>query len=286
MFQKLTPNGASYGGILSHMSCWVTASSDDYIYLNPNFRQSETEKPIDIYFVHGTADRAQAFSRIAERLLEKKLGSNIRSLNLLAFNGRFQGYGIEYFAQQLAEKIINCKHQRVILAGHSRGGLVISWFTEYLAGESAIEVDLVLNFATPFNGSHLAMAPLKWFSTSIYQMEIGSEFLKQLDERIMLSKARYYFFEASSDFIVSTGQAYVLAYVEKYPWSLIRVDTPHGHLSLMSSHKLVNEMHLIINALEVNSHPVIIPEKIAVAEKETEANKCNDQEKMPSIFDF
>lgn len=286
MYQKIATNGASYGGILSHMSCWVTASSDDYMYPNPNFRQSETEEPIDIYCVHGTADRAQAFSRIAERLLEKKLGSNIRSLNLVAFNGRFQGYGIEYFAQQLAEKIIKNEHQRVILAGHSRGGLVISWFTEYLADESAIQVDLVFNFATPFNGSHLAMAPLKWFSTSVYQMEIGSEFLKKLGEQIMFSKARYYFFEASDDFIVSTGQAYVLAYVEKYPESLIKVDTPHGHLSIMSSHKLVNEMHRVINAFEVNPNLVIIPEKIAVAESKTEAGKCNEQEKMPSIFDF
>lgn len=243
MFQKLVP--PAYGGIFAHVGYWVTSSTGDYVYDNPHFLQSDTEECIDIFCIHGTADRPQSFSRVAERLLEKKLHSNIRSITLVALDGRFGGNSIEYFAVQVIEKIKIRKSKRVILMGHSRGALVAS-YADFLANEQDITVDWVFSMAGPFKGSYLAKWG-SWVSTSVSEMEPGSDFLKYNAQWVMKSKARYVFFEASDDYIVTKGQAYVDAYVEQYPWFLIEIDTQHGHLSLMSSHKMVNKMHLIIN---------------------------------------
>lgn len=297
MLEKIIrDNSVSFGGIFAHTWCWVTSSSGDYIYRNPDFRESESDGGIDIYCVHGTADMPQSFSRLIERALVMGLPNTIRSITLVAFEGRFQGYGIEHFAEQLADKITGNKHRRVILMGHSRGGLVISYLDVFLASKYGIQVDFVFTVATPFNGSHLAIAPFTWVSESVYQMEVGSMFLKDLGKGIMNSPARYYFFEASCDYIVTTGQSYVGDYVAKYPSSLKTIITSHGHLSIMSSHKLVSEIVQVINDDYDNSKQItpnlsredylamINLESMSLSGDDAEADENN--ESIPGIFDF
>lgn len=299
MLEKIIrDNSVSFGGIFAHTWCWVTSNSGDYIYRNPDFRESESDEGIDIYCVHGTADRPQSFSRLTERALGMGLHDNIRSITLVAFDGRFQGHGIEYFAEQLAEKIAGNKHRRVILLGHSRGGLVISYLDVYLASKYGIQVDFVFNVATPFNGSYLAMAPLTWVSASVYQMEVGNMFLKDLAEGVMNSSARYYFFEASCDYIVTTGYSYVPDYVAKYPSSLKTINTPHGHLSIMSSHKLASEIVQVINDDCENSKQItanlsredylakINLEDMLLSGDDFPLEEDKYNEKIPGIFDF
>jgi pimeloyl-ACP methyl ester carboxylesterase len=230
-------------GVFAHSYYWLTSSSGDKFYQNPSYQQKEQnpELATAIYFIHGTADHSSAFERVAERLLQVGLPEEISSLNLIAFDQRYHGRSIECFAEQLKDKIKTNQHQRVILMAHSRGGLVASYFAEFLAGDAGVEVPWVITVGTPFNGSYLAMKPLSWFSDSVREMEINSEFLVQLKEQIIKnSSSHYHFFIATEDAIVPGTSGYIEEYVVNYPDSLSVLDR-HGHLSVMSSHRLVSQ---------------------------------------------
>ncbi|CCD08418.1 TPA: alpha/beta hydrolase [Legionella pneumophila subsp. pneumophila] len=230
-------------GIFAHTYYWLTSPAGDQSYQTPNYKNEEDNNAgTAIYFIHGTADQPAAFKRVAERLIDTGLPDEICSLNLLAFDQRYQGKSIKFFAEQLKNKIKANQHQRVILMAHSRGGLVASYFAEFLAKEASIEVPLVITVGTPFNGSYLAVKPLSWFSDSIREMEIDSEFLAQLKQEIVEhSVSAYHFFIAKEDAIVPGESGYIKDYVDQYPDSLHILDR-HGHLSIMSSHRLVSHI--------------------------------------------
>ncbi|HAT8180063.1 TPA: alpha/beta hydrolase [Legionella pneumophila] len=234
-------------GIFAHTYYWLASPSDDQTYRNPNYKTEQKDnKGTAIYFIHGTADQPAAFKRVAERLIRAGLSDEICSLNLIAFDQRYQGKSIKFFAEQLKNKIKTNHHQRIILMAHSRGGLVASYFAEFLAKEASIEVPLIITVGTPFNGSYLAVKPLSWFSDSVREMEIDSEFLLQLKEKIVEHAiSTYHFFIAKEDAIVPGESGYIKEYVDKYPDSLHILDR-HGHLSIMSSHRLVSDVaHLL-----------------------------------------
>lgn len=237
-------------GMFAHTYYWLTSPSGDQIYHNPDFNKEKSQdSETAVYFIHGTADQSSAFQRVVERLIQEGLPSEISSLNLPSFEQRYLGKSIEFFAEQLREKIKANGHRRVILIAHSRGGLVASYFAEYLAKVAGIEVSLVMTVGTPFNGSYLAMRPLTWFSDSIKEMEIGSDFLTQLKKKIMENLTNlYHFFIATEDAIVPGNSGYIKEYVDKFPDSLTTLDR-HGHLSIMSSHRLVSTIAFLIRKI-------------------------------------
>jgi hypothetical protein len=251
-------------GIFSHTYYWLTSPSGDQFYQNPSYKKEQNQAPeTAVYFIHGTADHSGAFTRVAERLIELGLlPDEIYSLNLLAFDQRYQGKSIKYFAEQLKDKIIANQHRRVILIAHSRGGLVASYFAEFLAELAEIEVLLIMPIGTPFNGSYLALKPLSWFSESVKEMEIDSEFLLLLKEKIIENATgNYHFFIATEDGIVLGEAGFIKEYVDKYPKSLTIFDR-HGHLSVMSSHRLVIRISELIrnyfNPSQNNSEEVLV----------------------------
>ncbi|MFJ1268621.1 esterase/lipase family protein [Legionella lytica] len=259
-----TKQPVAFTGIFAHSYYWLTSTSGDKYYQNPSCQKKEQNSETDtaIYFIHGTADHSSAFERVAERLLQVGLPEEISSLNLIAFEQRYHGRSIESFAEELKEKIKANQHQRVILMAHSRGGLVASYFAEFLAAAVGVEVSWVITVGTPFNGSYLAVKPLSWFSDSVREMEINSEFLLQLKEQIIKHAfSNYHFFIATEDAIVPRASGYIEEYVAEHPDSLSALDR-HGHLSVMSSHRLVsqtadllhNYFHKLKYGIEVSVH--------------------------------
>lgn len=234
-------------GMFAHTYYWLTSPSGDQSYQNPNYKNEQDHNTgTAIYFIHGTGDQPAAFQRVAERLIKTGLPDEICSLNLPAFDQRYQGKSIEFFAEQLRDKIKANHHQQVILMAHSRGGLVASYFAEFLAKEASIEVQLVITVGTPFNGSYLAVKPLSWFSDSVKEMEIDSQFLFQLKQKIIENPVSdYRFIIAKEDAIVPGNSGYIKEYVSKYPDSL-RILDRHGHLSVMSSHRLVSHTSYLL----------------------------------------
>ncbi|KTC85261.1 alpha/beta hydrolase [Legionella cincinnatiensis] len=234
-------------GMFAHTYYWLTSPSGDQTYQNPSYKKDQNpDGETAVYFIHGTADQSSAFQLVADRLIRAGLPNEISTLNLLSFDQRYQGKSIVFFAEQLREKIKANQHKRVILIAHSRGGLVASYFAEFLAQQAGIEVPLIMTVGTPFNGSYLAIKPLSWFSDSIREMEIDSNFLIQLKKKIIdNSLSNYHFFIATEDAIVPGESGFIQEYVKKHPNSLTILDR-HGHLSVMSSHRLVAHIAALI----------------------------------------
>ena len=222
-------------GAIRHCGIWLTGTNEDIVYHNPSYKPSDAVESV-IYCVPGTADGNTAFCFLTENIFDL-LPNTISSIHLLAFSNRYHGLGIDDFANELKEKAKANKHTNIILMGHSRGGLVCAYFREYLAALSGIKVNKVFAIGSPFYGSDLALPPLSWFSSSVNQMQTGSEFLKPLRKLMKLNPNVYHFFAAEKDSIVSLNSAYV----HKLSHALTVLDK-HGHLSIMSSKRLADSI--------------------------------------------
>jgi pimeloyl-ACP methyl ester carboxylesterase len=236
----------SVTGVFTHVIAWLKSSSGDRVYRNPNFKVQESDpeylkEGIAFYGIHGLADRNSACERAAERLLLGELPGLIHSIYLPSFENRVRGKGIKNYAKQLRDKIKMNGDKNVILMGHSRGGLVAAYLSEYLAKDADINVHAVITIGTPFSGSPLAVEPLSWWSKSVKQMKKDSPFLKRLCEKISESDTYYYYFAAQNDVLVPIQSTFV----EKKNNSFVLLDR-HGHLSIMSSHRLVEHIRCCI----------------------------------------
>lgn len=78
-----------------------------------------------------------------------------------------------------------CKH--IILIGHSMGGLVSSYYSEYLDLDNTIKA--VITIGTPFSGTKIAVAGA---GTNARQMCPGSKFLQELHTKIGRNPTKYY----------------------------------------------------------------------------------------------
>lgn len=232
-------------GIIKHTVIWLTSGCSDYVHKrkqddSPEDAKKIADHDVAVYCIHGTFDRSSSFSLIADRI-KSDLIPEVKSIHLLAFDGRGQLNGIEFFANQLKNKIISNKHKNVIVMGHSRGSIVASYFTEYLAKQNGINVDATINICGPFGGTNWAFFPLT-ASASVDQMRVGSPFLKDLIQKMKISKNNYYYFSASNDSLVTPSQAFI----EEHAKNVIELDT-HGHLSIMWSKRLADHIQNIIN---------------------------------------
>lgn len=250
-------------GAIRHAGLWLTSGCGDLHYQRkPEGPQEKVKNPelkssllkdseakasgkdeIAIYCIHGTADRRNSFSFVADRIKDG-LPEQITSIHLPAFSHRGQGKSIGFFAQQLKDKIILNKHKNVILMGHSRGCLVASYFAEYLAAENDINVHGVINICGPFKGSKFATAPIAWYSSSVKQMRINSSFLDNLSNKMKTSTNQYYYFAATNDRLVKPSNACI----EEHREHLIELDK-HTHLSIMSSQRLVGHIQQHIHQI-------------------------------------
>lgn len=228
-------------GAIRHCGLWLTSTRENIVKINPRFKAGSPETVI--YCVHGTADFNNAFSLIADRIMDR-LPETVSSIHLLAFGNRFQGYGVESFSEQLRAMILKNAHKNVILMGHSRGGLVCSYFAEFMADPAGIHVEKVISIGTPFMGSEMANQPLAFFSESVSQMQPNSHFLQRLAARMQTTINKYYYFAAEKDLLVSLKSTVIPEHSD----ALTVIDR-HGHLSVMSSHRLANHIAHILQGI-------------------------------------
>jgi pimeloyl-ACP methyl ester carboxylesterase len=248
-------------GFIAHIGTWITSSSSDMIYHNPKYKVADDKsmdqgQRIAIYCVHGTADRAGSFSQFAERLMTN-LPPTISSIVLAAFDTGISSPSIEVFSQQLINKIKANKDTNVILMGHSRGGLIAAHCAEYFAKDAGVKVRAVIPICTPFGGSPLAIAPLTWMSASVGQMQKDSPFLKGLQDKIEKSSVTYLYYAAANDSLVALSDCYVKTQVNH-----LTVLDHHGHVSIMSSQRLVDHVRNKMIALALSADQKL--EKVSI----------------------
>lgn len=290
LLRKYQP--VSTTGALVHSYYWLTSSSGDKIYKNPRFKVPETADPalqdgIAIVMVPGTADYTGGIGKFGKRLIQQGLPGIISSVTIISFEDRFQGKSIEDQADQIIKKMKEYGYTNVVLFGHSRGGLNAQNVDNKAAKEN-IKVHAVVNICSPYQGSYLALKPLTYFSSSVSEMEVGSHYLEEAGKEVLQSEARYYFFAAEGDCIVSPKACYVLEYVKKNPDSLILLDR-HGHLSILSSDRLVKHCRRILFAMckslleETKLELAELPEK---NKEETEAQVISGEKEALEEGDF
>lgn len=220
---------------IRHLWLFLKSKSYDRYIPNPDFDPT-CENPVNIYCIHGTADRSEGMYQLAQRL-KGGLPRNIKGFHIVTFNRRARGASIQEFSQQVIQKIKDNADQRIVLMGHSRGGLIAADVGETLKQDGFVQVDAVIPLAAPFLGSYLARKPVSCFSRSVKQMEVGSGYLAQLNQRLSLN---YRFFGAANDRVVK-GDHFLPPTVDPQAKNVTRYDR-HGHLSLLSSWRLRDDL--------------------------------------------
>ena len=228
-------------GRMHHLLMWSKGKRDDIVYHNPKFMPSSPDDSgTTIYCIHGTADRNAAFETIVSNLIDS-LPVSVSTIHLMSFDERFHGVSIEVFAEQLTQRILENNHQQVILIGHSRGGIIAAYFTEYLAQLANIQVNGVISICGPFGGSVMAMPPLTWVSSSIKEMTLNNEFLIPIQERVSVSPIPYFFFGAKYDVAVRHDDNCPRARLDE----LIMLDS-NDHLSIMARSEMADLIRIQI----------------------------------------
>jgi triacylglycerol lipase len=122
--------------------------------------------------------------------LERRLrrdGYRVFSLDLGGLAGRFNTRRIEELARAVRGQVERIYARNPGLApltviGHSKGGLVASWWVKRLGGDRRVRT--VITLGTPHRGTRVAWAgvPLAWLLPSLVQMLPESGFLRRLRE--------------------------------------------------------------------------------------------------------
>jgi pimeloyl-ACP methyl ester carboxylesterase len=114
----------------------------------------------------------------------------------------------------LTPKINTIKQQtncdKVILIGHSMGGLVSSYYAEYL--DDAGLISKVISIATPYHGTKLSLTAA---DENAKQMYPNSVFTQELREKIAKSKKEYYLVFSTFDNIIFPWNSPILDSVDE-----------------------------------------------------------------------
>ncbi|OGT63024.1 MAG: hypothetical protein A3E85_05010 [Gammaproteobacteria bacterium RIFCSPHIGHO2_12_FULL_45_12] len=243
---------SSVSGIVTHSYQWLMTKGEDITFQNPNFEPAGPDDAgIAIYCIHGTADRVGAFVEVARGILGC-LPSSVAAIHLISFHSRGFGCGIPSFANQLKNKISLNPHRDVILMGHSRGGAVAAYFEVNLSRQAGIRVLAVMGICSPFKGSHLALPPFTFWSESVRQMQEKSDFLEELAAGIKQSDAKYCYYTAGQDAIVAPENGVL----PENCFSCQRFNQ-HGHLSIMSSLQLMEQLLIDIYRIQGEMQPAL-----------------------------
>lgn len=133
------------------------------------------------------------------------------------------------------QKIQQETHQsNIILIGHSMGGLVSSYYAEFLSEPG--EVTAVITLGSPFQGTKLAALG---YGKNAVEMAPHSPLLKEIAQRMQNSKIRYYYVASKIDNLIVPWQA-AIASSNTHCQPLILDD--HGHLKLLISPKVLSQV--------------------------------------------
>lgn len=264
---------------VEHCFRWLRSGSESYRVENPMFNHHSPSK-VAIYCVHGTCDRTGSFDYFVSHTIQR-LPSYIDSINVIAFENRGKGISIDEFAEQLKDQIVANVDQDIILIGHSRGGLVLSHFTLYLAADNHIRVHLPYSLCAPYKGSYLALAPLTFFSASVAQMSQDSAYLRALSQLIRESGINFVYVGATHDKVVA-GDSFL-------PYEIVGNDNNHlllqdeTHLSSMSSPEMIEHFLHHIHALGLQMELLLNMQLLEETQLTLEESESNDSDDLSPL---
>lgn len=149
------------------------------------------------------------------------------------------GKSIKTYATYVRDKIANIQKETgrkdLVLIGHSKGGLVSSYYATHLAREQEANITDLITIGSPLSGT-----PLAYLGPGIdaYEMRSDSLFHQELREDIKKhTNIRFFHIASESDEIVSPSSALLR---EDNSKELLLKDL--GHLSLLFSSKVSDQI--------------------------------------------
>ena len=160
---------AEWGAFIAN---FVVLSPFENLWLGPDRLRPSTERS-PLLLVHGYGCSRAAWWWLRRRLEAR--GWVVATINLEPIYTDIEHY-VEPLAHRIDAVLAETGAARLILVGHSMGGLVIR---AYLRRHGADKVSRVVTLGTPYGGSELARIG---FGANGRQMVPGNDWLAQLDE--------------------------------------------------------------------------------------------------------
>lgn len=138
-----------------------------------------------VLLLHGFLSTPRALGPLARRLGAD--GFRVFTVELGGLGGRLNTRRIDELAERVRDEVEaiyrrNPGLPRLVVIGHSQGGLIASWWVRRLGGHRRVRT--LVTLGTPHRGTHVAWAGilLGWLMPSIPQMLPGSRFMRRLHE--------------------------------------------------------------------------------------------------------
>jgi triacylglycerol esterase/lipase EstA (alpha/beta hydrolase family) len=197
---------------------------------------------VPILLIHGYCMNSGMWIPFEYNIRKKNLGP-IYTLNL------FPPFtGIENLAAQVKKKIASIRsdgnNNKVILIGHSQGGLVAAYYAEHLAPEG--EVSKVITIASPLKGTRMGKLGI---GKNSRQMSLNSAFTSALASKIRCNeRILYYHISMKMDNLILPSSS---ALLNTHPSREATFDHV-GHLSSAFSPKVAQKVAewIILDAVQ------------------------------------
>ncbi len=203
-------------------------------FLSQKSSASSHNEGIPILLVHGYLQNQTDWLWFKYRLQSHRTIGPIYSFNLRAPFDSIAKYA-EKLKDEIADIKAETKQDNIILIGHSMGGLVCSYYSEFIAKPG--EVAKVITLGSPFQGTRLAALG---YGENVKEMSPHSSFLKDLTHRIQYSSIAYHYVASQIDNMIVPWQAAIPAHNRHSANQLILED--HGHLRLLISPQVVRQV--------------------------------------------
>jgi len=190
-----------------------------------------------ILLVHGYAQNQADWIWLKHKLKQKGIGP-VYSLNLCPpFASMIQL--AELVKNKVEEISQETKHPNIILIGHSMGGLISSYYSEFLASPG--EVSAIITLGTPFQGTKLAALG---FGQNVTEMIPNSQFLRELTKKIKVSSIQYHYIASKVDNLIVPWESAIPSYADGSDGSKENtfIVENRGHLSLLISSRVINQI--------------------------------------------
>ena len=212
---------AEWGAFIAN---FVVLSPFETLWMGPDRLRPSTERP-PLLLVHGYGCSRAAWWWLRHQLEAR--GWVVATINLEPIYTDIEHY-VEPLARRIDEVLTATGAARLILVGHSMGGLVVR---AYLRLQGADKVARVVTLGTPYGGSELARIG---FGANGRQMVPGSDWLAQLAD---------YPQPVETTVIFSPHDNYVMPQTNLYlPGAQRRALDGLGHLAMLYSPRVADAL--------------------------------------------
>lgn len=208
------------------------------LFLCIKFKQKQKYKSTPILLVHGYTQSRLYWHLFKFRLARKQkrdiytvdLGDDYAGIDVLAKN----------LKKRVDEILRETKSKKIILIGHSMGGLVSTYYTENLSKDT---VKSVITISSPYFGTKLSVLVK---GKNAEQMGINSRFLSNLRKKLQNSKVKYYHTSTVFDNVIIPWQSAIPNF-KKRNYKIINF---YGHQSFLYSPQLLNTVNNWLNKIK------------------------------------